>query len=154
MVRTHEKSSALFVCSNHWGAYRLLLSPMMRKSPMARKIPPLELISQPAKPPPGETDGANGEQKRPAKSLSKEEVSRLVSELNAGLAGDDKATVVEAQRLCRALSLRAAERLGLIVVGLQAASVAQIVLSCVTIMKGAGVLGTGDAGITAEPVAE
>jgi hypothetical protein len=121
---------------------------------MARKIPPLELISQSPKPLPGESDGANGEQKRPAKSLSKEEVSRLVSELNAGLASDDKTTAIEAQRLCRLLSLRAVERLGLIIVGLQAASVAQIVLSCVTVVKGAGVVGTGDPGVTAEPVAE
>jgi hypothetical protein len=82
------------------------------------------------------------------------QVSRLVTELNAELASDDTATVAEAQRLCRLLSRRAAERLGLIVVGLQAASVAQIVLSCVTIVKGAGVVGTGDLGITAEPVAE
>jgi hypothetical protein len=121
---------------------------------MARKIPPLELISQSPKPPLGESDGANGEQKRPAKALSKEDVNCLITELNVELASDDKATVAEAQRLCRLLSRRAAERLGLIVVGLQAASVAQIVLSSVTILKGAGALGTGDAGVTAEPVTE
>jgi hypothetical protein len=46
------------------------------------------------------------------------------TDLNADLASDDKATVAEAQRSCCRVALRAAQRLGLIVAGLQAASTA------------------------------
>jgi hypothetical protein len=74
----------------------------------------------------------------------------LIDELHAELTSDDRQTAQEAARLCRALSLRAAERLGLIVTGIQPATVPQVAMSSITILKGAGVVGKGDAGITAE----
>ena len=105
-----------------------------------------------AKPPPDETDGAR--QKRPAREKQqlpdKGEIRRLIGELHAELTSNDKETVQEAARLCRALSLRAAERLGLIVTGIQPATVPQVAMSSITVLKGAGVVGKGDAGITAE----
>ena len=39
---------------------------------------------------------------------------------------------------------------GLIVTGIQPATVPQVAISSITILKGAGVVGKGDAGITAE----
>jgi hypothetical protein len=124
---------------------------------MARKMP-LGLVPQRPKPPLDETAVSNGEPKPPAARgqppLSKDEINRLIGDLNAELASDDKATVAEAQQLCRRLSKCAAQRLGLIVVGLQAATVPQIVMSSMTILKGAGVVGTADAGGTAETVIE
>ena len=80
----------------------------------------------------------------------KEEIRRLIDELHAELTSDDRQTAQEAARLCRALSLRAAERLGLIVTGIQPATVPQVAMSSITILKGAGVVGKCDAGITAE----
>jgi hypothetical protein len=122
---------------------------------MVGKTPPLKPRPLPVTPSPGE--GANGEERRPARTqqhLDKDEVNRLVGELIAELASDDKTTVATTRRLCRALSQCAAARLGLIITGRQAASSAQIVTSSVAIMKGAGVLGTGDAESAAEFVAE
>jgi hypothetical protein len=75
---------------------------------------------------------------------------RLINELHAELTGDDIETAQEAARLCRALSLRATERLGLIVTGTQPATVPQVTMASITILKGAGVAGKGDAGVTAE----
>jgi hypothetical protein len=42
----------------------------------------------------------------------KEEIRCLIDELHAELTSDDRQTAQEAARLCRALSLRAAERWG------------------------------------------
>jgi hypothetical protein len=103
--------------------------------------------------PPPETDGRLGQKPlaRDKKQLpSNEEVCGLINELHAGLTNNDRETVQEAARLCRALALRAAERLGLIVTGIQPATVPQVVMSSITILKGAGLVGKGDAGVTVE----
>jgi hypothetical protein len=113
-----------------------------------------ELNPRPTKPPPDQTDGTDRGQKRPAREKQqlpdKGEIRRLISELHAELTGDDRQTAQEARTLCRALSLRAAERLGLIVTGIQPGTVPQVTMASITILKGAGVVGNGDAGITAE----
>ena len=107
-----------------------------------------------AKPPPDETDGADGGQKRPVREKQqlpgKDEIRRLIGELHAELTSDDRETAQEAARLCRALSVRAAERLGLIVTGIQPGTVPQVAMASITILKGAGVVGKGDGGVTAE----
>jgi hypothetical protein len=99
---------------------------------MAPKNPPLQLAhgiakkrQEPAPPPSVEIDGANGELKRPARQQppTKEEIREWVRELNAGLTTNDAKTVQEAVRLCRRLSLRAAERLALVVTGIQPGTV-------------------------------
>ena len=59
----------------------------------------------------------------------KEEIRWLIDELHAELTSDDRQTAQEAARLCRALSLRAAERLGLVVIGVQPATVPQVAMS-------------------------
>ena len=105
----------------------------------------------------GEQKQSTRKQKRPAAPERKQlpdrvEVDRLIAELHAELTSNDKETAQEAARLCRALSLRAAERLGLIVTGIQPATVPQVAMSSITILKGAGVVGKGDAGITAETI--
>jgi hypothetical protein len=66
----------------------------------------------------------------------KEEIRYLIDELHAELTSDDRQTAQEAARLCRALSLRAAERLGLIVTGIQPATVPQVAMSSIAILKG------------------
>jgi hypothetical protein len=104
--------------------------------------------------PPPDTDGASLGQKplaRDKKQLpNKEEVCGLINELHAGLNSNDGETVQEAARLCRNLALRAAERLGLIVTGIQPATVPQVVMSSITILKGSGLVGKGDPGVSAE----
>jgi hypothetical protein len=121
---------------------------MVRIAQQPELTPPL------AKPPPRETDGADGGQKRPVREKqqlpSKDEIRRLIGELHAELTSNDRETAQEAARLCRALSVRAAERLGLIVTGSQPATVPQVTLAAVTVLKGAGLVGKGDAGFTAE----
>jgi hypothetical protein len=112
-----------------------------------------ELTPRPTKPPPDQTDGTDGGQKLPARDKQlpdKSEIRRLIDELHAGLTSNDTETAQEAARLCRALSLRAAERLGLIVTGIQPGSVPQVNMASITILKGAGVVAKGDAGVTAE----
>jgi hypothetical protein len=103
--------------------------------------------------PPPETDGAGRGPNRLARDKklpASEEVCGWINELHAELASDDRETVQEAARLCRRLSVRAAERLGLIITGIQPATAPQVVMSSITILKGAGVVGKGDAGVTAE----
>jgi len=86
----------------------------------------------------------------PDHAPDKEEIRGLVGELHAGLTSNDRETAQEAARLCRALSLRAAERLGLIVTGIQPGTVPQVTMASIAILKGAGVVAKGDAGVTAE----
>ena len=121
---------------------------------MVRRVQPPGLTPHPAKPPPKETDGPGGRQKLRAREKQqlpdKVEIRRLIGELHAELTTNDRETAQDAARLCRALSVRAAERLGLIVTGIQPATVPQVAMSSITILKGAGVVGKGDAGITAE----
>lgn len=104
--------------------------------------------------PPDEPDGVDAGKKRSVRDKqqlpTKAEIICLIDQLHADLTGDDRETAKEAERLCRALSLRAAQRLGLIVTGIQPGTVPQVVMSSITILKGAGVVGKGDAGITAE----
>jgi hypothetical protein len=106
---------------------------------------------EPAPPLPNENGGVSG-QKRPAKQQppTKEEVRAWVRELNDGLTGNDAKTVEEATRLCRGLALRAVERLGLIITGIQAATPPPVVMSSITVLKGANVISKGDVGVTAE----
>jgi hypothetical protein len=106
---------------------------------MARRVPPLGLTTQ-AKPPPDEADGADG-QKRPLREKppqlpDKGEVLRMIGELHAELTSNDRETAQEAARLCRALSLRAAERLGLIVTGITPGTIPQVTMASITILKG------------------
>jgi len=121
---------------------------------MIRSVQPPGLTPHPAKPPPKEPDGPGGRQKLRAREKQqlpdKGEIRRLIGELHAELTSNDRETAQDAARLCRALSVRAAERLGLIVTGIQPATVPQVAMSSITILKGAGVVGKGDAGITAE----
>jgi hypothetical protein len=128
---------------------------------MVSKTPPIKPAPQPAKPLPVDpTDGADGGPKpasaREKKSApDKEEIRAWISELHAGLTSDDTETVEAAARLCRRLALRAAERLGLIIFGIQAATPPQVVMSSITVMKAAGMTGDRlDAGVTAETVTE
>ncbi|HEY2526702.1 MAG TPA: hypothetical protein VGJ20_01950 [Xanthobacteraceae bacterium] len=72
----------------------------------------------------------------------------MVAELNAELTSNDRETVQRAERLCCALAASAAERLGLIVTGIQPATVPQVTMASITVLK-AGVV-KGDAGATAE----
>jgi hypothetical protein len=120
---------------------------------MVHRVQP-GLTKRPAKRPPVKTNRADGGQKRPAREKQqlpdKGEIRRLIGELHAELTGNDRETAQEAARLCRALSVRAAERLGLIVTGIQPTTVPQVAMSSITILKGAGVVGKGDAGLTAE----
>jgi hypothetical protein len=69
-------------------------------------------------PPPGQTAGANGEEKKPAKPQppSKEELRGWINEVYAGLGGSDE-TVEEAKRPCRRCAFPAVERLAMIVTG-------------------------------------
>jgi hypothetical protein len=120
---------------------------------MIRRMQPHGLTPQPAKSLPNETDGADGGHRPPREKKQlpdKEEIRRLINELQVELTGDERETVQEAARLCRVLAPRAAERLGLIVTGIQPATVPQVTMASITILKGAGVVGKGDAGITAE----
>jgi hypothetical protein len=109
---------------------------------------------QGAKPLPDEAARADRKQKRAAREKqqlpNKGEIRRLINELHAELTSNDRETAQAAARLCRALSLRATERLGLIVTGIQPATVPQVTMASITILKGAGVAGKGDAGVTAE----
>lgn len=118
---------------------------------MAQRMPPPKLAARPPKPPPDQTEGA--EPKRPAaekKQLpDKAEVNRLIAELRAGLNSNDEETRQEAARICRSLSLRAVERLGLIITGGQSATPPQVVMASIAILKGARVV-KDDAGATAE----
>jgi hypothetical protein len=118
---------------------------------MARKIPPLEPAPLPVKLLPDPANGVDVEQK-PAKTRlpTAEEVRGLITEMHAGLTGDDQETAREAERLCRALSLRAIERLGLVITGLQQATVPQVVMASIAVSKGARVVGGDDAGIAVE----
>jgi hypothetical protein len=122
---------------------------LTRGNGMARKV--LRLTPPPA----SEPDST--EQKRPAperKPLpSREEVNAWISELEAQLASDDAKAVTEATLVCRRLSLRAAQRLGLIITGAQQGTVPQIVMASIAILKGAGIM-KGDAGIVAETTTE
>jgi hypothetical protein len=113
------------------------------------------LTPRPTKPPPDQA-AADG-QKRAARGQQlpdKSEIRRLIDELHAELASNDGETVQHAMRVCRALALTAAERLGLIVTGAQPGTVPQVVMSSITILKGAGVVGKGDAGIVAAETTE
>jgi len=78
------------------------------------------------------------------------EINCLIGELHAELTSNDRETAEEAVRLCRALSLRAAERLALIITGIQPPTAPQVVMSSITILKAAGAVAKGDAGVTAE----
>jgi hypothetical protein len=49
--------------------------------------------------------------------------------------------------MCRSLSLRAVERLGLIIAGQQPATPPQVMMSSIAVLKGAEVVGKGDAGV-------
>jgi hypothetical protein len=106
--------------------------------------------------PSNENGGVTEEEKRPARQPlpDKEEIRGWVRELTAGLTGDDKTTVEEARRLCCHLALPAAERLGLVITGIQPGTVPQVVMASITILKGAGIVGKSDAGITAETAME
>jgi hypothetical protein len=118
---------------------------------MVGKTSPIKAL-QPAKPlPPELTISADGEQK-PAKTRlpTAEEVRSLIAEMHAGPTSDDVETAREAERLCRALSLRAIERLGLVITGLQQATVPQVVMASIAVSKGARVVAGDDAGITVE----
>jgi hypothetical protein len=111
----------------------------------------MRLTPQSVKPPPDDPDGPNGGQRPARKQLpDKDEIRGWINELHSGLAADDNATVEAAERLCRALSLRAAERLGLVVTGIQPGTVPQVVMSSITLLKGAGVVGKDEAGVAAE----
>ena len=120
---------------------------------MVRRGQPLGLTPQ-TRPPPDDPDSADGGQKRPAREKSqlpdKEEVRRLINELHSELTSDNRATVREATRVCEQLSLRAAERLGLIITGAQPATAPQVVMSGIAILKAAGLVGKDDRGVTAE----
>ena len=70
--------------------------------------------------------------------------------MHAELGSDDHQTAQEAARLCRALSVRAAERLGLIITGAQPATAPQTVMSSIAVLKAAGLVGKDDRGVTAE----
>jgi hypothetical protein len=121
---------------------------LTRGNGMARKV--LRLT------PPSASEPDSTEQKRPAaerKLPSREEVNAWISELEAQLASDDAKTVTEATLVCRRLSLRAAQRLGLIITGAQQGTVPQIVMASIAILKGAGIM-KGDAGIVAETTTE
>jgi hypothetical protein len=103
----------------------------------------------------GEQKRSTRKQKRPAAPERKQlpdraEVDRLVAELHAGLTSNDGETLRKAKQMCRSLSLRAVERLGLIIAGHQSATPPQVVMSSIAVLKGAEVVEKGDAGITAE----
>jgi hypothetical protein len=115
---------------------------------MARKVQPVGLTPQPATRPPRETDGQKPAREKRQLPPDKDEISRLINELHAGLTSSDGGTAKEAVQLCRDLALRAVERLALVVTGSQPATVPQVVMSSITILKGAGVV--GNAGVTAE----
>ena len=59
--------------------------------------------------------------------------------------------MAETERVCRALSLRAVERLGLIVTRIQPGTVPQVTMARIAILKGASVVGKGNAGVTGPP---
>ncbi len=54
------------------------------------------------------------------------------------------------RRWSRGLALRAVERLGLIITGIHAATPPPVVMSSITLLKGANVISKGDVGVTAE----
>jgi hypothetical protein len=122
---------------------------------MAPKNPPLKLATAIVKKrqeeaTPDENGGVNDEQKRPPKQqpLTKEEIRGWIKQLHAELSGGT--TVKVSHRLCEELALTAAERLGLVVSGIQPGTVPQVVMSSITILKGAGVISKSDVGVTAE----
>jgi hypothetical protein len=117
---------------------------------MPRKVQPLELTPRLATRPLSETDRQKPAREKRQLLPDKEEIRRLIDELHAGLTSNDGETVKEAVQLCRDLALPAVERLALVVTGSQPATVPQVVMSSITILKGAGVVGKGDAGVTAE----
>jgi len=104
-------------------------------------------------------DSADGEQKRPARKQmrparekklpDRAEVDRLIGELHE-LLGDHGDTAREAKQMCRSLSLRAVERLGLIIVGAQAATPPQVTMASIAVLKAAGLVDKHAAGVTAE----
>jgi hypothetical protein len=114
---------------------------------MVRKVQPPETTPQVAKPPPEEANFRPREKKQ---LPDRAEVDRLRAELQAELTGDDRERVQEAARICRLASPRAAERLALIVYGLQPATPPQVVMSSIAVLKGGGVVDKHDAGVTAE----
>lgn len=108
-----------------------------------------------AKPPPdAEGDSADEKQKRPPRETKplpdRVEIYRMIAELQADLTGDDREAVQKAKRICRLLAATAAERLGLVVTGIQPTTVPQVVTASVATLKGADVLEKGDAGVAAE----
>jgi hypothetical protein len=58
--------------------------------------------------------------------------------------------VQKAEQMSRILSLRAMERLGLIVTGAQPATPPQVVMASISILKAAGLVDRHAAGVTAE----
>jgi hypothetical protein len=119
---------------------------------MVRKVQPPETTPQGAKPPPEEAKGADGKQKaREKKQLpDRAEVDRLIAELNAELTSYDGETVHRAKQMSRILSLRAMERLGLIVTGAQPATPPQVVMASIAVLKAAGLVDKHAVGVTAE----
>jgi hypothetical protein len=79
---------------------------------------------------------------------SKAEVAAMIAELQADLTGEDRERAQEAARICGLLSPLAAERLGLVLTGIQAGTVPQTVTAAVAILKAAGLVKT-DVGGTA-----
>jgi hypothetical protein len=71
----------------------------------------------------------------------------MIAELQADLTGNDRERAQEAARICGLLSPLAAERLGLVLTGIQAATVPQVVTAAVAILKGAAVVKTNAAGV-------
>jgi len=115
------------------------------------KVSPPQPIS--AKPPRGKADGEVAREKQPSQKQqlpTRAEISRWINALHAELASDDRETVRQAERLCRQLAPTAAERLGLIIVGIQPGTVPQVTMASITVLKGAGVVGKNDPGATAE----
>lgn len=122
---------------------------------MVRKAQPPATAPQEAQSLREQVDGTDGKHERPARTPraqlpDRAEVDRLRAELQAELTGDDRERAQEAARICRLASPRAAERLALIVFGLQPATPPQVVMSSIAILKGGGLVDKHAAGITAE----
>ena len=94
-----------------------------------------------------EVRAANGQYER-LPALAADLVHRRVAEIIA-IGGPPPA----AARLCRRLSLLAAERLGLIITGIQPATAPQVTMASIAILKGASIM-KGDAGILGETATE